>query len=225
MQSSLEDFGKFFALSFSALLPLVNPLGSALVFLSMVGVAPRALYRSLAWKIAVTTTVFLVTIEVIGTAVLKFFGISLPVVQVSGGLALAAMGWSLLNQEQAQTKEELAEVDDRAIKSFEQKIFYPLTFPVTAGPGCIVVLVTLSAHASSKSVLPDIAAHAGIVAAIVLLSIAVYLCYGFAPAITKRITPQTAHGVIRVTAFVVLCIGVQIMWNGIEVLLKTVLKP
>jgi multiple antibiotic resistance protein len=223
MQSSLADFGKFFALSFSALLPLVNPLGSALVFLSIVGAAPPTVYRSLAWKIAITTTLFLVTIEVIGTAVLKFFGISLPVVQVSGGLALAAMGWGLLNREQAPTKEALAEVDDHAIKSLEQKIFYPLTFPITAGPGCIVVMVTLSAHASTKSVLPDIASHAGIFVAIVLLSVAVYLCYAYAPAITKRVRPQTAHGVMRVMAFVVLCIGVQIMWNGIEVLLKTVL--
>jgi multiple antibiotic resistance protein len=223
MQSSLADFAKFFALSFSALLPLVNPLGSALVFLSIVGAAPHALYRSLAWKIAITTTVFLITIEVIGTAVLRFFGISLPVVQVSGGLTLAAMGWGLLNQQQAQTQKGPVEADDRAIKSLEQKIFYPFTFPITAGPGCIVVMVTLSAHASTRSVLPDIASHAGIFVAILLLSVAVYLCYAYAPAITKRINPQTAHGIIRVMAFVVLCIGVQIMWNGVEVLLKTVL--
>jgi multiple antibiotic resistance protein len=225
MQSSLADFGKFFGLSFSALLPLVNPLGSALVFLSIVGVAPRVVYRSLAWKIAITTTLFLVIIEVIGTAVLKFFGISLPVVQVSGGFTLAAMGWALLNREQAQTKEEPAIMDDHAIKSLQRKIFYPLTFPITAGPGCIVVMVTLSAHASTKSVLPDIAAHAGIVVAVALLSVAVYLCYGYAPAIAKRIKPETAHGVMRVMAFVVLCIGVQIMWNGIEALLKSALRP
>jgi multiple antibiotic resistance protein len=219
----VEEFGKFFGLSFSALLPLVNPLGDALIFVSVVGAAPSPVYRSLARKIAISTTLFLITIEVLGTAMLKFFGISLPVVQVSGGLTLAAMGWGLLNQGSAQTKQEVAEIDDHAIGSLRQKVFYPFTFPITAGPGCIVVMVTLSAHASTKGVLPDIAAHAGIVAAILLLSVTVYYCYGYAPAITSRISPQTGHGILRVIAFILLCIGVQIMWNGIEVLLKEVL--
>ncbi|HEY3628367.1 MAG TPA: MarC family protein [Terracidiphilus sp.] len=221
----MEEFGKFFGLAFSALLPLVNPLGDALVFMSLVGEASPSMYRSLARKIAITTTLFLITIELIGTAILKFFGISLPVVQVSGGLAIAAMGWGLLNNERAQTKPEVTEMDDHAIGSLAQKVFYPFTFPITAGPGCIVVMVTLSAHASIKGVLPDLAAHAGIASAVVLLSVAVYFCYGYAPAITSRISPQTAHGVLRVIAFVLLCIGVQIMWNGIEVLLKATWQP
>ena len=221
----VEEFGKFFGLSFSALLPLVNPLGDALVFVSLVGGAPVAVYRSLARKIAISTTLFLITIEVVGTAMLKFFGISLPVVQVAGGLTLAAMGWGLLNKERAETKQEVAEMDDHAIGSLKQKVFYPFTFPITAGPGCIVVMVTLSAHASVKGIVPDLSAHAGIVAAVVLLSVAVYFSYGYAPAITSRISPGTAHGVLRVIAFVLLCIGVQIMWNGTEVMLKAVLRP
>src|SRR5215470_14078614 len=168
----MEEFSKFFGLSFSALLPLVNPLGSALVFLGLVGPAPPVVYRTLARKIAVSTTLFLVAIELIGTAMLKFFGISLPVMQVSGGLVLAAMGWSLLNKEEPKTKDEINDVGDAALGSLERKIFYPFTFPITAGPGCIVVMVTLSAHASANGVLPSVAAHAGIVLAVVLLSVA-----------------------------------------------------
>ena len=221
---NVSELVKFFGLSFSALLPLVNPVGDALVFLALVGTARPAVYRSLAKKIAITTTLFLVMIEVLGTAMLKFFGISLPVMQVSGGLALAAMGWRMLNQEQPDTKDERTEVRDAGLGSLEGKIFYPFTFPITAGPGCIVVMVTLSAHASVKGLLPNMAAHAGIVLAVVLLSVAVYFCYGYAPAITARVSSQTAHGILRVIAFVLLCIGGQITWNGVEALLKTVLK-
>jgi len=93
----MRDFSKFFGFAFSSLLPLINPLGGALVFLGIVGIAPSAVYRMLARKIAISTTIFLLTIEAIGTALLKFFGISVPVMQVAGGFALAAMGWSLLN--------------------------------------------------------------------------------------------------------------------------------
>lgn len=218
----MVNLGKFFALSFSALLPLINPLGSALVFLGMVGTAPPEVYRNLAKKIAVSTTLFLITIELIGTALLKFFGISLPVMQVSGGLVLAAMGWSLLNQEEPTRKPEQANVDRTLFGSLEEKIFYPFTFPLTAGPGSVVVMVTLSAHASMKGVLPDAATHAGIALAVMLLSLAVYLCYGYAPKITARISPQTAHGILRVIAFVLLCIGVQITWNGVEAMIKMV---
>jgi multiple antibiotic resistance protein len=220
----VSELAKFFGLAFSALLPLINPVGDALVFLALVGTASPGVYRSLAKKIAISTTLFLLMIELLGTAMLKFFGISLEVMQVAGGLALAAMGWSMLNQEEPETKDEGAGVGEAVVGSLERKIFYPFTFPITAGPGCVVVMVTLSAHASVKGLLPDIAAHAGIVLAVVVLSVAVYFCYGYAPAITARVSSQTAHGIMRVIAFVLLCVGVQITWNGVEALLKTVLK-
>jgi multiple antibiotic resistance protein len=224
----VRSFATFFGLSFSALLPLINPLGSALVFLGLIGSAPSAVYRTLAWRIAANTILFLLVIEMSGTLLLKFFGISLPVMQVSGGLVLAAMGWTMLNQQQPATKNETitkAARDDAAFASWGSQTFYPLTFPLTAGPGCVVVMVTLSAHASAKGIVPDVAAHAGIALAVVVLSVAVYWCYGFAPAITARVAPQTVQGMLRVIAFVLMCIGVQITWNGVGALLKTVLAP
>ena len=60
-------FGTFFGLSFSALLPLINPLGSALVFLGLVGAAPASFYRTLARRIAINTTLFLVVIQALGS--------------------------------------------------------------------------------------------------------------------------------------------------------------
>jgi multiple antibiotic resistance protein len=215
---------KFLGLAFSALLPVVNPFGSALIFLGIVGDLPGTAFRSLAWKIAISTTIFLAVIEVVGTALLAFFGISLAVVQVAGGLVLAAMGWSLLNEQRASPKSDAGDVSSTRLSTLAQQAFYPLTFPVTAGPGCIVVTLTLSAHASAKSILPNVMGHVGILLAIVVLSGLVYLCYAYAPKITKRISPQTAHGILRVIAFVLLCIGVQITWNGVESLLKTVVR-
>jgi multiple antibiotic resistance protein len=216
---------KFFALAFSALLPVINPLGSALLLLEIVGSAPASVFRDLARSIAIRTTLFLLVIELVGSALLEFFGISLPVVQVAGGLVLASMGWSLLNQAESETKPDATGVPDAGLKSLKDKIFYPLTFPLTVGPGCIVVMLTLSAHASVKrSVLDDVMAHVGISLAVVALSLSVWLSYRYAPKITKRISAQTANGILRIVAFVLLCIGVQITWNGVEALLKTVLK-
>jgi multiple antibiotic resistance protein len=216
---------KFFALTFSALLPVINPLGSALLLLEIVGSAPLSVFRDLARSIAIRTTLFLLVIELVGSGLLEFFGISLPVVQVAGGLVLANMGWSLLNQKETETKADTGEVPDEGLKSLKNKIFYPLTFPLTVGPGCIVVMLTLTAHASVKqAVIDNVMAHVGIFLAVLVLSLSVFVSYRYAPKITKRISAQTAHGILRIVAFVLLCIGVQITWNGVETLLKTVLK-
>jgi multiple antibiotic resistance protein len=215
---------KFFLLAFSALLPVINPLGSALILLGVAGNAPEPVFRKLARKIAMRTTLFLLTVELVGTALLEFFGISLPVVQVAVGLVLATIGWTLLNQAEPETSPDQAQVAEVSFESLQEKIFYPLTFPLTAGPGCIVVMLTLSAQASMKGLLPEAMTHLGIFLAVLILSLMVFLCYGYAPKITEHISAQTAHGILRVIAFVLLCIGVQITWNGVAALLKTLLK-
>src|SRR5580698_278836 len=166
---------KYFAIGFSALLPLVNPLGSALVFLGLVGAAPIEAYRALARKIAINTMIFFAVIELIGTALLGFFGISLPIVQVSGGLVIAMIGWSLLNQQDSAPSPEKTEaavpaITQSQINSLRQKAFYPFTFPITAGPGCIVVMLTLSVHASQPIFSDTLLAYAGLLAAVILLS-------------------------------------------------------
>ncbi len=218
-----------FLLAFSALLPLINPLGSALVFMSLVGTATPKVYLSLARRIAVNNVVFLGTIELVGAAILNFFGISLPIVQVTGGLVIAAMGWKTLNESDAsantrQKREECDEKDDVLLENLNQKIFYPFTFPVTSGPGTLVTVLTLSAQASRHGLRANLLQHGAVFAAVVVLSIGVFLCYGYAPKITTKISPSTAHGILRVIAFILLCIGVQIAWNGVSELIRTVLK-
>lgn len=212
---------KFFGLAFSALLPLINPVGSALVFLGLVGAAPSEVYRNLARRIAVSTILFLLVVELVGTALLAFFGISLPVVQVSGGFVLAAMGWGLLNEKDPSPSNEKQAVAPSDFHALEANIFYPFTFPVTAGPGCIVVMLTLSAHASRPKILDNVLAHLGILVAVVALSFTVFVCYRYAPRITQKIAPQTVHGILRVIAFILLCIGVQIAWNGVQPLIRS----
>ena len=217
---------KFFALAFSALLPLVNPLGSALLFVGFVGEVPISLYRSLARRIAVNILIFFAVIELLGSALLNFFGISLPIVEVSGGMVIAAMGWSLLNQQDispGEKKLERAVEADEVSNALTAKSFYPFTFPLTVGPGSLVVTLTLSAQATQSTLSETLIAHAGIMLAALAMSILVFVCYANAPRITRAIAPATAHGILRVVAFFLLCIDVQITWNGLRVLLTTYL--
>ncbi len=187
---------KHFVLGFSALLPLVNPLGSALVFLGLVGAAPIEAYRSLAAKIAINTIIFFLIIELVGSAVLEFFGISLPIVQVSGGLVIAMIAWTMLNQaDSAPTsdKTDAAPASTQAdIAALQTKAFYPFTFPLTAGPGCIVVMLTLTIHSTQRSITDKVLARVGLALAAIVLSVLIYFCYAYARRIARRVSPATA---------------------------------
>ncbi len=224
----MEVWSAFF-LAFSALLPLINPLGSALVFLGLVGSASPAVYRNLARQIAISNVIFLGIFELLGSAILHFFGISLPIVQFAGGIVIAAMGWGVLNQNQSAAsvrgkEEEYGDQGAERLNHLNEKIFYPFTFPITSGPGTLVAMLTLSAHVSGHTVTSHVLSHLGVFIAVVVLSIVVYFCYAYAPKITSKISPSTSHGVLRVVAFILFCIGVQIAWNGLSFLLRTLLK-
>jgi len=218
-----------FLIAFSALFPLINPLGSSLVFLGLVGELPPNVYRSLARKIALNNILFLGLFELLGSAILNFFGISLPIVQVSGGLVIAAIGWSTLNAKDSEAmvndkREEAQLSSDLAFHNLQEKAFYPFTFPVTSGPGTLVVLLTLSARSSGGTVTATVLGHVGLFLAILLLSLLVYICYANAARITRAIPASTVHGILRVVAFILLCIGVQISWNGLSALVGPLLR-
>jgi multiple antibiotic resistance protein len=218
-----------FLIAFSVLLPLINPLGSALVFLGLVGDAEAHTYRTLARRIAINNVVFLAIIELLGATILNFFGISLPIVQLAGGIVIASMCWGVLNERDARAnsrnKEEETDARNESRKrDLEEKAFYPFTFPVTSGPGTLVALLTVTARISEPVLSRNVLEHLGVFLAVVVLSVLVYFCYAYAPKITQVIPPSTAHGILRVIAFILFCIGVQIAWNGLSVLLGQLLK-
>jgi multiple antibiotic resistance protein len=220
---------KAFLIAFSVLLPLINPLGSSLVFLGLVGQAPAEVLRSLARRIAISNVIFLGIFELLGAAILNFFGISLPIVELSGGMVVAAMGWAVLNERSAgatsrNKQEETGSTAEPDTSHLEEGIFYPYTFPITSGPGTLVGLLTLTAHISDKTLSKNVQAHVGVFLAVIALSVLCYFCYAYAPKITRIIPPSTAHGILRVIAFILLCIGIQIAWNGLSALLATIIK-
>ena len=172
---------KFLSLAFSAFLPLINPLGSAIVFFGMVGPAPPEVYRRLARKVALPPSFFFSSSMCRALLYLPSSASRFPWSQLAGGLVVVAIGWRLLNEESGGTREGLVApgFDPR---SLDEKVFYPFTFPITAGPGTLAVAITLSAHATQKTMFTTVLAHIGILAAIILNCIAVYFSYAYAPA-------------------------------------------
>lgn len=218
----LENALRFIPLAFAALFPVVNPIGSSLIFLGMVGPVSPATCKRLAVRVALGMVVFVAVTELLGALLLKFFGISLPVMQVAGGLTIAAMGWRMLNAPDSSTtrKPTLSPDADEAMGL----AFYPLTFPLTMGPGAIVVILTLSARAAGGGWTHTLLAHVAIFIGSVLVAGLVYVCYAYAARLERMVSVQVLHGVLRLISFILLCIGVQIAWGGLHTLLATVAR-
>jgi multiple antibiotic resistance protein len=151
---------------------------------------------------------------------LNFFGISLPVVQVGGGLVVIATGWSLLRAPSDDGDEAKAsqECDER---TYAKQAFYPLTMPLTVGPGSISVAITVGANRPEGSEWrwPLIV---GMVLGSLMIAGAIYLSYRFAERIGRTLGDAAMNIIIRLSSFILLCIGVQILWNGLRLLLRSV---
>jgi multiple antibiotic resistance protein len=204
----------------TALFPIVNPLGDAPIFLSLTHYYSQEERKLLSRRIALNSIVLIVVSYFIGTHILAFFGISLPVVQVGGGLVVAATGWALLRQKDEDTTKADVHRSVGAQDLFS-KAFYPLTLPLTVGPGSISVAITLGANEPHRDHL-ILFSVVGAVIGSVLIGASVYLCYAFADRLAKVLGETGMSVIMRLSSFLLVCIGVQIVWNGLSTLLKSV---
>ncbi|MBV9405432.1 MAG: NAAT family transporter [Acidobacteriaceae bacterium] len=212
--AALEDLAKSCLLVLSALFPIVNPLGSAPIFLSLTPGYSSDARATLSRKIALNSFWLLTGSMLIGTHILDFFGISIPVVQVGGGLVVVSAGWMLLRGDAEQAR---AAADKKITqRDIAARAFYPLTLPLTVGPGSISVALTLGANQTPHhgSVIRLIAAIVGPA----LVAVTIYLSYRFAERLARLLGETAMNVIVRLTSFILLCIGVQIVWNGVRAL-------
>jgi len=203
-------------LTFATLFPIINPLGVAPIFLSLTEVYPESVRRLLARKIAIYGFVLLGASLAIGSSVLAFFGISLPNIQIAGGIVLANTGWQMLNREATAAPQKSSQ---GSMQAALQHAFYPLTLPLTVGPGCISVAVAFGAHIRQQSNiarLDYLVPFLGGLAGMALVCVTIALCYANAGKLTKLLGPVGTNTVVRLSAFLLLAMGVQIIWNGIS---------
>jgi multiple antibiotic resistance protein len=203
----------------TALFPIVNPVGSAPIFLSMTREGSPAERRTLSWKVAMNSFFLLLGSLLIGSHILSFFGISLPIVQVGGGLLVISGGWAMLKHEDEEDRKGIERTAGAG--RLLRKAFYPLTLPLTVGPGSIATAITLGANAphpgGGRLALGLIAAVIGAL----VISLSVFLCYVFAERTGKLLGPTAMSVAMRLSAFLLICIGLQIVWNGISALIRT----
>lgn len=193
-----------------ALFPIVNPLGMSAIFMSYTDGLDEATAARLARRVAVNAFALTAASFIAGPLLLKFFGLSLAAVRLGGGLVLAFAGWRLLNQGQEDASHRAPAASQEAILS---GAFYPLTLPLTIGPGSVAVMVTLG---SSLLFGPTFNPwdDAGALVGLAAVCVTVYICYSQAEHILRRLGASGINVLLRLSAFVLLCIGVQIAVEG-----------
>jgi multiple antibiotic resistance protein len=192
------------AATFLALFPIVDPFGGVPVFFSMTSTwNPRDRYRT-ALKTGMWVFIILVTFLFFGRFVLYFFGISLPVLKIAGGLIVANTAWGMVTSHARITPEESHEAQDK-----EDISLTPLAMPLMSGPGAIGVVMALAAHVDNA------AAYIGMVVGITGIALSVVLFFCLGGPLVRRLGPSAVGAINKIFGFLILAIAVQLVWNGI----------
>ncbi len=197
------------------LLPIINPLSGAPVFTATAGSDSQVAQR-LAKQVAINCWFVLVVSMLVGTYVLDIFGISLPIVRIGGGLLVAAAGWRMLNS-QDDDSVRLAVAHSQATELSEADIvrrsFFPITFPLTTGPGSIAAAIALGAKAPTTPALYVVGAFVAVLGS-AITALVIYMVYKHAATLLARLGEVGTLVMMRLVAFILLCIGIEIMWTG-----------
>jgi multiple antibiotic resistance protein len=216
----VTELSNAFLFVFAGLFPVVNPLGSAPIFLSFTSACTSQQRNQLALSVAFNSFWLLLGSMLFGSFILEFFGITLPVVRVAGGMLVTAMGWKMFGEPRGSKQDAGADAEDpgRPVDSF-----YPLTLPLTVGPGAISVALTIGSHRPRG----DFGSHAALIIGSALMgllaiTLTIYVCYRFAVSLVRSLGQGGVNVLIRLSAFILVCIGIQITWGGLADLIREI---
>lgn len=222
MNSHLLSFLNLVFVGFIALFPVVNPIGSAFILNPYFSDLTQKERRKAVKRIVLYAFILCVATLIAGHWILELFGISLPVIQLAGGIMICKIGWEFLSQDKTQgpTSTDSTLADQSNLVSIMDKLFYPITFPMTTGAGTLAVLFTLSANSVDKS-LPIYLVNTGaLIIAIIGICVLIYVFFANANRLINYMGSHSEIIVNRLSAFLIFCVGLQIAVSGIVHLVK-----
>ncbi len=205
--------------SFITLFPVVNPIGTAFILNPFFNDLSKSEQRSMAKKVAIYAfSICLVTI-LIGQYILEVFGLSIPVVQVAGGILICKIGWEFMGDAPQSSQLDLHHTN--SFDSIQSKLFYPITFPTTTGAGTIAVLLALTAHNKGTTFVHTLINMSAILVAVIVISILIYIFYSNTSRLINYWGETERNIVNKLSAFLVFCVGLEIAATGLFNLIKT----
>lgn len=192
------------AATFLALFPIVDPFGGIPIFFTMTSSWTARDRSRTAFKTGLWVFVILVTFLFFGRFVLFFFGISLPVLKIAGGLIVANTAWGMVTSTARITPAESYEAQNK-----EDISLTPLAMPLMSGPGAIGVVMGLAAHVD------NIAGYLGMVIGVAAVALSVSLFFYLGEPLVRRLGPSAVGAINKIFGFLILAIAVQLVWDGV----------
>lgn len=220
----LSIFGRSFFFALATLLPFLNPPAVAPIFWALTEGASTQTRTALSKRVAVNVLLMLVVAMLAGNLLLSFFGISLAIVRVGGGILVIYSAWRLVNSPDADTGRVARMAESFTPEMARSRAFYPLTFPISCGPGSIAAAITVGASLRDPNHLVSAVRLAGSLPGLIVVSLALYACLRFAAQLLHRLGDNGTAVFMRLSAFIMLCLGVQIFWDGAHELLLTLIR-
>ncbi len=200
-----------FLLEFFTLFAIINPLGLAFVFLNRTMSLSDPERRIAARQVAIYAFFVLIVSMFAGGAILGFFGVSMPALRIAGGLVVAASGWALLHE--SNEEEGRAATSTHGLEAVRQMTFFPLTVPLTTGPGTIAVAITLGSRHDVFNL--DLKSELVSVVVAAAISSCIFYAYAHVSRMARLFGAEGTRVIMRLSAFLLLCIGVQIVITGV----------
>ena len=218
MAAELHQFIHLLFIGVVALFPVVNPVGTAFVVMPYFAHLDEAGKKRAVGQITLYAFCICTVTLVAGAWILKLFGLSIPVVQLAGGIMICRMGWEFLTSDKDESADSSDSVGEAKPRSIDDKLFYPLTFPLTTGAGTISVLLTLSAHGSDADLRQTLYNMLAVLLAIVVMCVLIYVFFLNTQRIERYLGSQGERIFNRLIAFFIFCVGLQIAVTGIKTL-------
>ncbi|QMV71560.1 MarC family protein [Comamonas piscis] len=213
-----------FWLLIATVLPALSPIGISVFFLALTEGAPKELRQSMATRIAIQVSLLMVFFMLFGAIILNLFSLSIDVVRLGGGLLLAVIGWNMIN---AKPNEELTEKPAPPFSTESARLmsFYPLTFPLSFGPGTLAATITVSVTLLDSESSGVIAANLlGAIVGCLVAGSTVLVCYRYADKVLKPLGKSGVMIFLNFSAFILMCLGIQVAWGGLRNLLGELLS-
>jgi len=224
MHESYQSWVHLVFIGIITLFPVVNPIGTAFILNPYFNDLSRKERKNAVKKIAFYAFAICTITLFVGHWILELFGISIPVIQLAGGIMICKMGWEFLSAGNNSSEQQVKAAHTAEAVSFnrlQDKLFYPITFPVTTGAGTISVLFTLGARSTQEDTREYLMNTGALIIAIIVTCILIYIFYLNTKTLIQYMGPKGENIVNRISAFLIFCVGLQIAVNGIKALMQT----
>jgi multiple antibiotic resistance protein len=211
----LTSYAAYLVGALAALLPIVNPLGAVPLVMTVTAHLPEAERQRQVRHACIYTFALMVGFLVAGGVIMNFFGISIPGMRIAGGMIVAFLGFRMLFPG---APSAAGDVGRREIK--DDVAFTPLAMPVLSGPGTFAVIMSLSSQASSRRGFEQILDFAGVATGILLVALLSWFILRGAERFNRLLGATGMVALTRLMGFLMICIGVQFIINGLATLIQ-----